>query len=117
VMGELTAEQHETLRLHFYEGIRWQKLARNSGSPREMCGITTIGGSKNSASKCAKANCRIANWYGTYWGSPDEEVWSAMGSHEEFRELCAVSTSGDLTEEEKTKLQKHLAVCPECVKR
>jgi hypothetical protein len=37
-----------------------------------------------------------------------------MGSHEEFRELCAVSTSGDLTEEEKTKLQKHLAVCPEC---
>jgi hypothetical protein len=37
-----------------------------------------------------------------------------MGPHEEFLELCAVSTSGDLTEEEKTKLQKHLAGCPEC---
>src|SRR5580698_7427693 len=37
-----------------------------------------------------------------------------MGPHEEFLELCAVSTSGDLTEEEKTKLQKHLADCPEC---
>src|SRR5208282_3205386 len=47
-------------------------------------------------------------------GSPDEEVWSAMGPHEEFLELCAVSTSGELTEEEKTKLQKHLAGCPEC---
>ena len=47
-------------------------------------------------------------------GSPAEEVCSAMGPHEEFLELCAVSTSGDLTEEEKTKLQKHLAGCPEC---
>jgi hypothetical protein len=37
-----------------------------------------------------------------------------MGPHEEFLELCAVSTSGDLTEEEKTKLQKHLAGCPQC---
>jgi len=37
-----------------------------------------------------------------------------MGPHDEFLELCAVSTSGDLTEEEKTKLQKHLAGCPEC---
>ena len=37
-----------------------------------------------------------------------------MGPHEEFLELCAVSTSGDLTEEEKTKLEKHLAGCREC---
>jgi Putative zinc-finger len=37
-----------------------------------------------------------------------------MGPHEEFLELCAVSTSGDLTEEEKTKLEKHLDGCPEC---
>jgi Putative zinc-finger len=47
-------------------------------------------------------------------GSPDEEVCSAMGPHEEFLELCAVSTSGDLTEEERAKLQKHLVGCPEC---
>ncbi len=47
-------------------------------------------------------------------GSPDEEVWSAMGPHEEFRELCALSTSGELNEEEKTRLGKHLAACPEC---
>ena len=37
-----------------------------------------------------------------------------MGPHDEFLELCAVSTSGDLTEAEKTKLEKHLAGCPEC---
>ena len=37
-----------------------------------------------------------------------------MGSHDEFVELCAVSTSGNLSEEEKTKLHEHLSVCPEC---
>jgi flagellar motor protein MotB len=47
-------------------------------------------------------------------GNPDEDVWSRMGPHDEFVELCAVSTSGELTEDEKTKLQKHLAICPEC---
>ena len=37
-----------------------------------------------------------------------------MGPHEEFLELCAVSTSGDLTEEEQEKLQAHLLGCAEC---
>jgi len=37
-----------------------------------------------------------------------------MGPHDEFLELCAVSTSGDLTEAEKTKLEEHVADCPEC---
>jgi hypothetical protein len=36
------------------------------------------------------------------------------GPHDEFLELCAVSTSGELTEEEQTRLQKHLAVCEAC---
>jgi hypothetical protein len=34
--------------------------------------------------------------------------------HNEFLELCAVSTSGTLTEEEQKRLQEHLAVCPVC---
>jgi hypothetical protein len=34
--------------------------------------------------------------------------------HDEFLELCAVSTSGELTEEEQKRLQEHLAVCPSC---
>ena len=34
--------------------------------------------------------------------------------HDEFLELCAVSTSGQLTEEEQKKLQEHLAVCESC---
>ena len=37
-----------------------------------------------------------------------------MGPHDEFVELCAVSTSGNLTGEEKTKLEEHLSVCSEC---
>ena len=35
-------------------------------------------------------------------------------SHEEFLELCAVSTSGELTAEEWERLRAHLAQCEEC---
>lgn len=34
--------------------------------------------------------------------------------HEEFQELCALSTTGELTEEEWARLREHLALCDEC---
>jgi len=34
--------------------------------------------------------------------------------HDEFLELCAVSTSGQLTREEQARLDEHLASCPPC---
>lgn len=34
--------------------------------------------------------------------------------HSEFLELCAVSTSGQLTDEEQKKLEEHLVVCESC---
>jgi len=34
--------------------------------------------------------------------------------HDEFLELCAVSTSGQLTQAEQKRLQEHLEVCPLC---
>jgi Putative zinc-finger len=34
--------------------------------------------------------------------------------HDEFLELCAVSTSGELSGEEQKRLQEHLAICPSC---
>jgi hypothetical protein len=34
--------------------------------------------------------------------------------HDEFLELCAVSTSGQLTQEEQKRLEEHLAVCASC---
>jgi hypothetical protein len=37
-----------------------------------------------------------------------------MEPHEKFLELCALSTSGDLTEAEDQELQAHLACCAEC---
>jgi len=37
-----------------------------------------------------------------------------MGPHEEFLELCALATSGDLADEERTRLEAHLADCAEC---
>jgi DNA repair exonuclease SbcCD ATPase subunit len=36
------------------------------------------------------------------------------GPHDEFLELCALSTSGQLSEQEQNRLQEHLAVCPAC---
>src|SRR5215469_3909793 len=39
---------------------------------------------------------------------------SSMGPHDEFLELCAISASGELTEEEQKKLNDHLAVCASC---
>lgn len=47
-------------------------------------------------------------------GEPNEEVWSPMARHEEFLKLCALSTAGGLTAEERKKLDGHLAGCPEC---
>ena len=38
------------------------------------------------------------------------------GPHDEFLELCAVSTSGQLNEHEQIRLREHLAVCPSCRK-
>jgi predicted nucleic acid-binding Zn-ribbon protein len=37
-----------------------------------------------------------------------------MEPHDEFLELCAISTSGELSELEQRKLREHLAGCPEC---
>jgi len=37
-----------------------------------------------------------------------------MGTHDEFLELCALATSGELTGEERKKLEEHLPVCASC---
>ena len=49
-----------------------------------------------------------------YSGNRDKKKRSETRSHDEFLELCAVSTSGDLGDEERKKLLDHLAVCLEC---
>ncbi len=36
------------------------------------------------------------------------------GPHDEFLELCAVSTSGQLSQEQQNRLREHLAICSEC---
>jgi hypothetical protein len=46
--------------------------------------------------------------------NPENLAWSEMEPHEKFLELCAISTSGDLTDAERKDLQTHLAECLEC---
>jgi hypothetical protein len=58
--------------------------------------------------------CALLNGMANSGGSKYAGEFPEMGPHEEFLELCAVSTSGDLTEEEQKKLNAHLAGCPEC---
>src|SRR5690242_15837378 len=43
-----------------------------------------------------------------------ESGWSEMEPHDKFLELCALSVSGELTEEEQKTLQGHLAECSDC---
>jgi hypothetical protein len=38
----------------------------------------------------------------------------SQSPHDEFLELCALSTSGELTGQERARLQEHLSVCPSC---
>jgi hypothetical protein len=45
---------------------------------------------------------------------PKDEVWSSMGPHEEFLKLCALAAGGGLTPDEQTRLDEHLAGCPDC---
>ncbi len=47
-------------------------------------------------------------------GKPDHDAAPDGAKHAEFLELCAVSTSGNLTDEEQRKLKEHLTVCAEC---
>jgi predicted nucleic acid-binding Zn-ribbon protein len=44
----------------------------------------------------------------------EDEKWSGGGPHEEFLELSALSTSGELSEQEQKRLQDHVATCPDC---
>src|SRR5271168_3759006 len=37
-----------------------------------------------------------------------------MGPHEKFLELCAAATAGDLSTDERTELNAHLAECADC---
>jgi hypothetical protein len=44
----------------------------------------------------------------------DTGDWSDTRPHEEFLELCAISTTGELSKEERRRLEDHLGLCVEC---
>jgi len=44
----------------------------------------------------------------------DEGKWSDLRPHEEFVEMCAIATTGELSVGEERQLREHLAACAEC---
>jgi len=46
--------------------------------------------------------------------SPESRNWASGHGHDEFLELCAISTTGELSQEEQAKLQEHFLACAEC---
>jgi anti-sigma factor RsiW len=46
--------------------------------------------------------------------NPEDGAWPETGPHEKFFELCALSTTGELTAKERDELQAHLEDCSEC---
>lgn len=46
--------------------------------------------------------------------SPGAGPLSQSGPHDEFLELCAASTTGDLSDDEQKKLKEHLTICATC---
>src|SRR6202041_1031645 len=93
---------------------RLLRSAKSSASHSGTFGITIIERCRNSGSKCSQmirnGSTVVLNKY------QDREIGKCpkMESHDEFRELCAIATSGELSEQEQRKLREHLTGCPEC---
>ena len=48
------------------------------------------------------------------WDKREDEKWPGGRPHQEFLELSALSTSGELSEQEQKRLQDHLSTCADC---
>src|SRR6267378_1392578 len=86
-----------------------------------MRGITTTGPSTNCANTSLGVRCELPrkSKHMANNGNNDPAKKRAHGRprarpHEEYLELAAVSTAGDLSEEEQARLREHLATCADC---
>jgi RNA polymerase sigma-70 factor, ECF subfamily len=115
VFEALSENQRRTLRLFFIEGYTLDEIATKIGQSRGNVKHHYFRGLDRLRKEFfgGKLPRERSVWY---------KVLSNLGAgalsrtepHDEFLELCAVSTSGQLTEEEQKKLQEHLAVCQSC---
>jgi len=87
-------------------------MARNSGSPGK-CAASLLSGDRKTPQQVRESQLQNRNCMyilGVVQTKKCGQPWDRMKNSGIVRRFH----SGDLTEEEKTKLQKHLAVCPEC---
>jgi myosin heavy subunit len=79
-----------------------------------MLGIITTAGWTRCGSKCLEIMPPQTKGMRNNSHTRDGEGWSQMAAHDRFLELCALSTSGELTEEEQKDLRAHVAECSDC---
>ena len=101
----------------FWKAIRLMKLRRSWANLEGMSNITTFADWNGCEKSFLVANCLVSERYDkTSCPTSGAGTLSLTEPHNEFLELCAVSTSGQLTEEEQKRLEEHLVVCQSCRK-
>jgi hypothetical protein len=109
-----TPEQQETIRLYFFEGVRSQRNCptyRAAPLQRQKLLLSRVG---TDAQIRFRRQVAVKMSEMGHNGS-SHGVWTMQGDpHQEFQELCALSTTGELTAEEWARLTEHLADCAVC---
>ncbi len=110
----LTPGQRETIELFFLRGIRPQGDSRadRAVSSQRQKSLLSRAGTAAQVRSPGKIAVKVSEL--GHNGSSQGAWMLPQDPHEEFRELCALSTTGELTAEEWTRLSEHLAHCGGC---
>src|ERR1700728_3580501 len=95
-----------------FRGIYPRRDSSEIGSTQDTCKEPLFSRTRQTAKSDIRREV-IGRWeyLNTSSNRPDE---GPLSPHDGFLELCALSTSGELTEVDRQKLEGHLQVCPVC---
>jgi Sigma-70, region 4/Anti-sigma-K factor rskA, C-terminal/Putative zinc-finger len=116
MFGTLSEDQQQTLRPHFIEGYTLDEIAKMLGQTKGNVRHHSFRGLERLRKQIFGGKLP-----GTRAGSMIRGL-SNLGAgelsqsepHDEFLELCAASTTGELSDDEQKRLRQHLAVCVSC---
>ncbi len=112
VREQLSAEQRQTLELHFFEGYTLREIAERTHQTLGNQGITSIEGWTASLLCAPTEGCLSERMGADSLKHAAEPVNPQF--HDEFVALCALFYSGEISEEDWALLQIHMAYCDSC---